>query len=101
MQAYVKKILNWRNQNPVIASGKTLHFAPFEGLYVYFRYDKKKTIMVILSKKNKEIILQTDRFAEILAGKIKAQNVVTAEQINLQQGISVKPTAATILEIIN
>ena len=42
MQAYLKQLLNWRKNNPVIAEGKTLHFAPFNGVYVYFRYTDDK-----------------------------------------------------------
>ncbi len=36
IQTYVKKLLNWRKNTAVIHHGKTLHFAPFGGVYVNF-----------------------------------------------------------------
>jgi glycosidase len=100
MQGYVKQLLNWRKQHPVIANGKTVHFAPFDGLYVYFRYDEKKTIMVIMNKNNKETNVNCERFSEILGQKSTAKDVLTNQLFNLQQGINVKPKTTTVLEII-
>jgi glycosidase len=100
MQSYVKLLLNWRKQHPVIANGKTLHFAPFDGLYVYFRYDEKKTIMVIMNKNNKETNVNCERFSEILGQRSTAKDIMTNQLFNLQQGINVKPKTTTVLEII-
>lgn len=99
MQTYMTKLLNWRKNNPVIATGKTLHFAPFNGVYVYFRYTNDKTIMVILNKRDKEAKVDTRRFAEIMGSKSKAENVITGEIINGLQSITVKGKSATVLSI--
>ena len=99
MQNYVKKLLNWRKQNPVLANGKLLHFAPFDGHYVYFRYNHEKTIMVIMNKNNKSTNVETKRFEEIL-GKFKtARNIFTNEIVDLKDGIAVNPLTAAVLEI--
>ncbi|NBT16842.1 MAG: alpha-amlyase [Chitinophagia bacterium] len=100
MQGYVKQLLNWRKQQPVIANGKTMHFAPFDGLYVYFRYDEKKTIMVIMNKNNKETNVNCERFSEILGQGSTAKDIMTNQLFDLHQGINVKPKTTTVLEII-
>ncbi len=41
MQNYVSTIQNWRKEKPVIHHGKLMHFAPENGIYVYFRYNDK------------------------------------------------------------
>lgn len=101
MQAYVKKLLNWRRQNPVIAHGKTLHFAPFDGVYVYFRYDDQKTIMVIMNKNKEGINIDCKRFSEILHDRSKAKNSLTNEVLDIHKGLFVKPKSSTVFEIMN
>jgi glycosidase len=99
MQAWLKQMMNWRKTNPVIADGTTLHFAPFNGIYVYFRYNKTKTIMVVMNKNSKPINLDTRRFAEILTEKTTAKNVITNELVHLKNQISVPAKSATVFEI--
>ncbi|HRF17358.1 MAG TPA: cyclomaltodextrinase C-terminal domain-containing protein, partial [Chitinophagaceae bacterium] len=50
IQAYLKKLLNWRKDKKVIHDGSTLHFAPSNGIYVYFRYSKQEKVMVVMNK---------------------------------------------------
>jgi hypothetical protein len=98
-QDYVRKLLNWRKANPVISNGKLTHFVPFEGLYVYFRYDEKKTVMVVLNKNKSAVNVDLKRFTEILAGKTLAKNILTNEEFPLNNSISVSPTSALIVEV--
>jgi glycosidase len=99
MHAYLKQLLNWRKSNPVIATGKTLHFAPFEGIYVYFRYDGDKTIMVVMNRNEGDMVIDTGRFAEILGNKTKAENVLTGEILTGLSTITVKGKTATVFNI--
>lgn len=99
VQIYLKQLLNWRKKNPVIANGQTLHFAPFDGLYVYFRYNKEKTVMVVMNKNDKEVSVDTKRFAEILKGRSNALDVLSSKRVDIKSGISVNPKSATIFEI--
>ncbi|HET9055331.1 MAG TPA: glycoside hydrolase family 13 protein [Chitinophagaceae bacterium] len=99
VQSYLKKLLNWRKSNPVIASGETLHFAPFNSIYVYFRYDKEKVVMVVMNKNDKEMRVDANRFAEIIKGKKTAENVLTGEAISLADSFTVAPKTTTVFEI--
>lgn len=99
MQAYVKKLLNWRKNNPVFANGKTLHFAPFDGVYVYFRYNNEKTVMIVLNKNEKEMSIDTDRFTEILKDKNNATNIITNENVSIKKNCTVAPKSVTVLEL--
>jgi glycosidase len=99
MQNYLKKLLNWRKNNSTISNGKTLHFAPFDGIYAYFRYNENETIMVVINKNEKEMKLDTKRFDEILSNKNKATNVLTAQSFNFKEGIKLNPKSATIFKI--
>ena len=99
MQSYLKQLLNWRKNNPVISSGKTLHFAPYNGVYVYFRYNKEKTIMVVLNKNKEAITIDTKRFQEILKDKDNATNVLSNQTFSVHSPLIVDPKSATIFDI--
>lgn len=99
LQEYLKQLLHWRKNNSLIANGKTLHFAPFDGIYVYFRYNDDKTIMVVLNKNAKEVKLEVKRFSEILNEKTNAKNVLTNEMQELKNQLSIAPKSTMIFEI--
>ena len=99
MMKYLKQLLIWRKNNPVIADGKTLHFAPFDGVYVYFRYNDDKTIMVIVNKNAKDTVINTKRFAEILRNKSKAENILTGEVTSGLSSLKVKGKTVTVLNV--
>jgi neopullulanase len=99
IQSYLKQLLNWRKHNNVIANGKILHFAPFDGVYVYFRYNKEKTIMVVMNKNDKKVFIDTKRFAEVLKGRTHALDVLSNESVDIKSGISVNRKSTTIFEM--
>jgi glycosidase len=99
IQAYLKKLLNWRKNKKVIQDGSTLHFAPSNGTYVYFRYNKQEKVMIVLNKNDKQTQLSLNRFNEILNGHQQAVNVLTGEQLSLQEKITLPGKSATVWEI--
>jgi glycosidase len=99
MQAYTKTLLNWRKNNPAIATGETLHFAPYNGIYVYFRYTKEKTVMVVMNKNNTQQLVDTHRFDELLKSKATAKNIFTKEASSLSNPLQVPAKSTTIFEI--
>ena len=79
VQAFVKKLANWRKGKQVIHEGNTKHFAPADGVYVYFRYDGKDTVMVVMNKNEKTVDLHTSFLGEMLKNRTRALNVLTGE----------------------
>ncbi len=49
-QDFMKTLLNFRKDCPTIHTGNMMHYAPDNGLYVYFRYNENQKIMVIINK---------------------------------------------------
>jgi glycosidase len=98
-QAWLKKLLNWRKTATVIHHGKTRHFGPEQDVYVYFRYDDSKKVMVILNKNKTETALPTGRFAEMLAGARVGVDVVTGKRYPLDDSLAVPPRSALVLEM--
>lgn len=98
-QAFIQKILKWRATNTAVISGETMHFAPFDGVYVYFRYNKDEKVMVILNKNPAIASIDTKRFAEIMRKKPMVKNVLTGEKYPLGEKISILGKSTLIFEI--
>lgn len=99
MQLFLKKLLNWRKGSLAIQQGKTLHFGPLGGVYVYFRYTRAQKIMVVINKNEQQTRLDTRRFAEILSGHQNGVDVFTGEQRSIAGQLNLAPKSVLILEI--
>ena len=98
-QEFTRKLLNWRRDNPVIHTGKLMHYAPqHDGLYVYFRYDKEKTVMVILNKNDQIKALEIDYYAERIGEFVTGTDVLTGKTYDLKS-LKIPARSATILEL--
>jgi glycosidase len=53
---YLKALLNWRKNSEVIHHGKLKQFIPQDGIYVFFRYDEKDAVMVVINKNNEDSV---------------------------------------------
>ena len=70
MQSYLKKVLNYRKTSEAIHNGKTMHFAPQDGVYVLARFEDNETVVHIINKNEEPQELDLARFKELgLAGK--------------------------------
>lgn len=97
---FTRKLLNWRKNNPVIHTGKLIHYIPENDVYVYFRSNNKKTVMIVLNASEKAHKLKLDRFSEALHNYKSAKNVISSRDINLQKGsITVNAKTPLILEL--
>jgi len=95
---YIKTLANYRKNTTALQTGKLKHFIPENGIYVYFRYDDKKTIMVILNTNDKKQTINTSRYNEMLTGFSKAIDIITGEIIGLGK-IEIKKNSILILEL--
>ena len=81
MQVFVSKLLNYRKNSKAIKEGKTIHFAPKDGIYFLFREYKEETVVLILNKNEKPITVDLSRFKEMnLEGKA-FKNIITDDAL--------------------
>jgi glycosidase len=74
---YTRKLANYRKNASAIKSGKLMQYVPVEGVYTYFRYDDKQSIMVIMNTDNGEKTIDMNRFSESFKNYSKARNIET------------------------
>ncbi|MBI1834572.1 MAG: cyclomaltodextrinase C-terminal domain-containing protein, partial [Burkholderiales bacterium] len=95
---FVRTLFNWRKTSSAIHHGKLRHYLPQEGRYVYFRYDDKQTVMVILNKSDKTEALDLRRFHAIIKQAPTGHNIMTGEAINLQAPLHLPARTSLVIE---
>jgi glycosidase len=97
---FTKKLLNWRKGKEVIHNGRLKHFIPENGLYVYFRYNSKESVMVILNNSDKDTRKITkDRYLEAMNGFTSGVEVITGNEIKNLTSFKITPKTAMIIEL--
>lgn len=98
-QDFFSKILNWRKTSEVIHSGKLKHFAPENGIYVYFRYNQNQKVMVVMNKNSQEKTIETNRFSEIMVNCTSGKEVISGTTITDLKNMKVPAMTAMIIEL--
>lgn len=96
---FMKKVLNWRKNNDVIAKGSLKHFVPRNGAYVYTRSYQGKSVLVILNGKNSGNTISLDQYAEVLKDYKQGKDVVTGKIVPLQKELTLAARESLILEL--
>ncbi len=98
-RAFLQKLLKWRRSATAVHRGKLVHFAPENGVYVYFRYDDSQKLMVVLNKNDQPFTLPLDRFRELIGGHTAARDVLQGGEVRLGAGLELAPRQPRILEL--
>ncbi|HYM95399.1 MAG TPA: glycoside hydrolase family 13 protein, partial [Chitinophagaceae bacterium] len=96
---YISNLAHFRQTSSAITSGRLMQYVPVNGVYVYFRYDAKQTIMVISNTGSKEMKMDWDRFSERLNGFSQIRNVITG-QTQALNGFEIKPKESFVFELM-
>jgi glycosidase len=95
---YVRKLANYRKNTSALQTGKLMQYIPENNVYVYFRYDKQKTVMVVYNSNDKDATISTQRYTERLGDSKKATNIITGETVDISS-LTLKGKSSLILEL--
>jgi len=99
-QKYLSNLLNWRKKANVIHTGKFTHYAPEKNdVYVYFRYNDKEKVMVILNKNKEKVTLDINKYHQMIPTTFNAKEIITNTEITVKNTLEIAPKTALILEI--
>ena len=96
---YISALGKFRKTSSAITKGKLMQFIPTNGVYTYFRYDDKQTIMVISNTSAISSNPPLKVYEERLNGFTKARNVVTGAVTNLAELI-LPPGESYVFELL-
>jgi glycosidase len=96
---YVKRFANFRKNSSAITTGKLMQYLPVNGVYVYFRYDAKQTIMCVMNTTDKPATIDLSRFTERMNGYTKAYDVATGVTFNLEPKLTLGEKYLLVMEL--
>jgi glycosidase len=85
---YVKRFANFRKNSTALKTGNFMQYLPQDGVYVYFRYDNKETVMCIFNQNDGEKTIDLSRFSERIKDFKKAYDVATGVTFNLEPNLT-------------
>ncbi len=96
---FTRKLANYRKSSTALQTGKLTQYLPQNGIYVYFRQDKLKTVMVIISQNETEQSIPTKRFAENIRAFKKGKNILTDVMLSDLGNVVVPAGSIQVIEL--
>ncbi len=90
LQNFTRKLANYRKKSSAITTGKLMQYVPYDGLYVYFRYDNNQTVMCVMNTSEKEQTVDFMNYQERTKGFTKAKEIISDTQYNSKFTIPAK-----------
>jgi hypothetical protein len=99
MQDWLRRLFQWRKTSAAVTQGKTLHYVPQDGTYVYFRNTADDAVMVVINKRAQDSTLDLQRFRGMLQGHRKATQVLTGEGVDLARPLALRARQSVVLQL--
>ncbi len=96
---FVKTLANFRLHSTALQTGNTMQYIPKDGLFVYFRYDKNSSVMVVLNTSAEQKEINWERYHERTTGYKTARNVIDNISVNIGAPMKVNAKSALVLEL--
>jgi glycosidase len=96
---YVKTLANYRKTSPALTSGQLMQYVPEDGVYVYFRYTVRQTILCVMNPTDNEKEIDMTRFAERTKNFTKARNIIDGTQLDITNKIKVAGKTVLVGEL--
>jgi glycosidase len=94
---YVQRLGNFRKNTSAITSGSFMQFLPDNGLYVYFRYDKKQTIMCVMNTDTKERLVDFSKYEERTQGFKSGRDIISGNKVG--SSFSIPAMSMQVIEL--
>lgn len=96
---YIKTLANFRKNSSAIKSGKLMQYLPQNGVYVYFRYDERQTVMCVMNTNDQPATIDLARFSERMNGFTKAYDAATGVTFDLESKLTLGGKYLLVMEL--
>lgn len=96
---HLRTLAQFRKTSSAITSGKLMQFVPEDGVYVYFRYDARQTVMCLMNTNAAEKEISLNRFSERINQYSGATDIPTGESYRLGTSLTLKPMSMLVLNL--
>jgi glycosidase len=95
---HIATLANYRKTSSALTTGKFMQFVPEDGVYVYFRYDARQTVMVVMNTAKEKKNVSLKRFAERTNGFSKMKDIIQGDITDLKDfELNTKETRVFVL----
>lgn len=99
VQSLVKTLANFRKNSSALTTGNLMQYVPADGLYVYFRYDEKQTIMCVMNTSGKDKEIDFSHYTERTAGFSSAKSITANFAFRLSDKTRIAKDEMWVLEL--
>jgi len=96
---YTRRFANFRKASSALKTGNTMQYLPENGVYVYFRYDNKQTVMCVMNQNTDPKTIDLSRFSERIKDFTKAFDVATGVTFNLEPKLTLGGKYVLVMEL--
>lgn len=98
---YQSRLLQWRKSEPVIHTGRTMHFLSRDNTYAFFRYTDEEAVFVFANASDEARTIPTTHYTEILSKyNLVGTDILTGKSVDLSlMNIEVAPVSALIVKL--
>ena len=96
---WTRSLANFRKGSSAIKSGKMMQYLPQDGVYVYFRYDDRQTVMCVMNTNEKEVQVDFSKYADSYKRFTKARSVTNDQEFSLQSSWPLGAKQMWVLEL--
>lgn len=94
-----KTLSNFRKKSSAVKTGKLTQYVPEDGLYVYFRYDNKQTVMCIMNTNENEKEIDFSKYNERTNDFTNARSVTGSETYQMNVSAAIPGNRMWVLEL--
>lgn len=95
---FVRSLARYRLSSSALTTGNTMQYLPFaDGVYVYFRYDAKQTVMCMINSSGKEASIDFSKFTERTKGFTKGKSVTDGKEYG--SSLTIPARGVLVLEL--
>lgn len=98
---YVSRLYQWRKSEPVLHTGRTMHFLDRGNTYAFFRYNDQEAVFVFVNASEEQKSIPTSHYTEILSRyNPHGRNVLTGSMVDLSRSdLTAEPLSTLIVKI--
>lgn len=99
---FQSRLFQWRKGEPVIHTGRTMHFMGRDNTYAFFRYNTDEAVFVFVNASEEERVIPMDHYAEI-TDKYQPQGIeiLTDTTVDMTKTCTIAPLSAMIVKLLH
>ncbi|MEO1627421.1 MAG: glycoside hydrolase family 13 protein [Bacteroidota bacterium] len=96
---YVQRLLTYRRTCTALQDGKLMQYVPQNDIYAFFRYDDKRTILVLTNSSDQPQSVDTKRYVEMMKDFRQAYDITSDRQLSQIDKIEIDRNTTLWLEL--